>query len=68
MDPVRIGGLRVGHMYRWALGDPEELFIVLGLPRFIDPVYHNYVEVLSSKFSKRRMHVFASDKFFEVSR
>ena len=67
MDVVRVGELRVGKLYRWHLGDPEEIFLVLEVPRFIDPVYHNRVRVISNKFSSRTMHIFASDKFFEVT-
>jgi len=67
METIRAAGLQVGTMYRWALGDPEELFVVLDVPRFIDPVYPNYFKVLSNKFSRREMSIFASDKFFAVT-
>ena len=66
MEPIRIRDLKVGKLYRWHLGDPQELFIVLGVPPSIDPIHSNIVEVLSNRFSKRTMHVFTSDKFFEV--
>jgi hypothetical protein len=67
MKPVRIHDFKVGRMYRWALGDPDELFVVLSIPGYLDPIYPNKVSVLSSKFTKRTMQVFHSDKFFEVN-
>ena len=67
MDVIRAEELKVGKLYRWNLGDPEEIFLVLEVPRFIDPVCNNHLRVVSNKFSSRTMHIFASDKFFEVT-
>jgi len=67
MNTIRINGFRIGGLYRWALGDPQEIFLVLQIPDYIEIIKPNYVGVLSNKFSRREMMIFYSDKFIEMS-
>ena len=67
MKTIRVRDLKVGNVYRWAFKDPEELFLVLELPRFFSPVFPNNFKVISSKFARTTMCIFESDKFYEVA-
>ena len=67
MRTIRCRDMRVGGLYRWATGDPDEFFLVLGLPGEWDPVRVNRVQVLSNKTSKRDIIVYLSDKYVEVA-
>jgi hypothetical protein len=71
METLRVHHLKVGGLYRWALGDPDEIsdeiFLVLGVPSYVDPIQPNKLMVLSNMTSRMEMHVFASDKFYRVA-
>ena len=67
METLRVRHLKVGGLYRWALSGPDEIFLVLCVPSYVDPIKPNKLMVLSNKHSHRAMHVFASDKFYQVA-
>lgn len=65
MERIRIRDLQVGGLY-YDAHDPDEFFMVLEVPKYVDPRYSNKVLVISHKRSAHIRHTFSTETFVRV--